>query len=84
MTFAWVLVVVLWAFAAVAQSDAPPADSVTVPLEVAIGAGMSLVVAFAAFLAAVIPAKKMPKALRMILDLIAQNWGHARNAEGPR
>lgn len=55
-------------------------ETVSVPLETVPLLVWGVVSAVAALLAAVIPASKMPKWLRALLDLAGSNWGEAKNA----
>jgi len=57
------------------------APAVAIPLEAVPVLVWGVVSAVCALLAAVIPASKMPKWLRALLDLAGSNWGHATNVE---
>jgi len=84
-----VLIVRLWAamgFAFLLPAIVQAADEtvsaagVEVPTAAIFPLALAVVSAIAALLTALIPADKMPRWLRAVLDLLGSNWGNAKNA----
>lgn len=57
-----------------------PTEPVTLPVESVPVLVLAVLSAISALVTALVPPQKMPRAVRIVLDLIAGNWGHASNA----